>query len=101
MIRVQALQTSLDGTEHVLAVVATKVGVSWAFTQSVFGGDHKTVPIGGDEFPNKFLTGPIGIVVGCVNIITTCIYKSIEDLLTLRFWRAPAPIISKRHSAKT
>src|SRR5215207_8314502 len=100
MISVQAPQTSLNGTEHVLAMVAAKVGIVRAFTQGVFCGNYKTVPIGGDEFSNKFLACAISIVVGCVNIIATCFYESIEDLFTLSFWCAPAPAITKRHRAK-
>src|SRR5688500_20363715 len=95
MIRVQAPQTPLNGTEHILAVVAAKVGIVRAFTQGGFCGNYKTVPIGGDEFSNQFLAGATGIVLGCINIIATCLYNSIEDPFALTCRSSPAPVVAK------
>src|SRR6185503_7023964 len=101
MIRLQPFQTSFNGPEHILAMVAAEVGICRTFTQGVFSGDHKTVPVGGGEFSDKFLARPIGIVVGCVNVITPGLQKCIENFAALSFCRTPTPVITKCHCTET
>ncbi len=81
-------------------MVTAKIGILGAFAQCIFRGDHKMVTFRGNELSNKFLTGPVGVVVCRVNIIPACIHICIENLAAFIFRRAPAPIIAECHRTK-
>src|SRR5215510_12794348 len=101
MIRSQQPQTPLDGTAHILAMVATKIWIIFQFSERILGRDHKMIPVASYKLTDELLAGAISVVIGCVNEITPGpSRKRIKNFLAFIFRRAPAPVIAKGHRAK-
>ena len=107
VIRPQSFQAGLDRLHHVLALVATRVGVSARLTAEadngicIFGRKHDLLAMPGDELAHELLAGAIGINVRRVDEIAARFAKGIVNLARFILRTTPAPILAKGHRAET
>ena len=101
MVSIEPPQTILHAAHQVFAMIASKVQVSTAVAQRIFGSYHKMIAVFSDEVAHKFFRCTLRIAIGGINKVAPGIRVGIKDLLADFFVTAPFPLGAKAHGAET
>ena len=101
VISAKSIQTPLEGTRHVLAVIATSVWVRAIRRHGVFGADNEPISAALQERPEHPFAGAIRVGVGGIDEVATGIVERAEHGPAGGFICAPTGLGAERHGPET
>src|SRR3546814_992289 len=92
------LEAILNSAHHILAAIASGIGVARLDSEGIFGRKHKLIALFPRKLACKLLGSALGIIAGCIHEVAAAIPIGIED--RARFTLFSAPDFAKSHGSQ-